>query len=77
MADRRAQLVSTHADRLRSWIGDGEEQLDPGLFVRISGPASRGLHGKAEGVVYLGLTTERVFVVTKNLKKIDRWTSGR
>jgi hypothetical protein len=41
------------------------------VFVRISGPASLGLHGRAERVVYLGLTTERVFVVTKNLKKMD------
>jgi hypothetical protein len=70
-ADRRAQRVSKHADFLRSWIGEGEEQLTLGVFARISGPASLGLHGRAERVVYLGLTTERVFVVTKDLKKID------
>jgi hypothetical protein len=70
-ADQRALRVSKHADFLRSWIGEGEEQLTLGVFVRISGPASLGLHGRAERVVYLGLTTERVFVVAKNLKKID------
>jgi hypothetical protein len=70
-ADRRAQQVSKHADWLRSWIGEGEEQLTLGVFVRIGGPASLGLHGRAERVAYLGLTTERIFLVTKNLKKID------
>jgi hypothetical protein len=62
--------MSKHADFIRSRIDEGEEQLTSGVFVRTSGP-SLGLHGGAERVVYLGLITERVFVVTKNLKKMD------
>jgi hypothetical protein len=59
-ADRRAQQVSKHADFIRSRIDEGWEQPTLGVFVRISGPASLGLHRRAERVVYLGLTTERV-----------------
>jgi hypothetical protein len=61
--------LSKYSAFIRPQLAEGEELLS--RTVRMSSAADLGLHGREEVIACLGPTFQRLFIVTRNLKRGD------